>query len=289
MSSHQFEHLLPFGWQQIITSWLIEDVPSFDYGAHVVGSKVEEANLFCKANGVLAGTPFFNKIFETLDCCVNWFKSEGEYIDVSNGNVIAAVVKGPASKILQGERVALNLIARASGIATQAYLVKSKAREANFKGIIAGTRKTTPGFRLVEKYAMLVGGCDTHRMDLSSMIMLKDNHIWSTGNIRTAIAKAKSVGGFSLKIEVECRSLEEGIEAASNGADIVMLDNMRPPKLHEEAQKLKEQFPHILIEASGGVTLSNIEQYFSNSIDILSMGSLTQGVNFVDFSLKIKH
>jgi len=200
-----------------------------------------------------------------------------------------ARVKGEARKLLVGERTALNMLARCSGIATVSRKAHNIATEHNWKGRIAGTRKTTPGFRIVEKYGLLIGGADTHRMDLSSMVMLKDNHIWSTGSITNAVKKAKSVAGFSVKIEVECQSQQEAEEAILAGADIVMLDNFTPQKLKETAANLKKSYPHVLIEASGGVTLESLPEYFSEAIDIISMGNLTQGVPHIDFSLKILH
>jgi len=132
-----------------------------------------------------------NRIFEQLGCKVNWHLNEGDVIDISKGNVEVAHITGPACKLLLGERVALNLMARASGIATRARQVHDIAQKAGWKGSVAGTRKTTPGFRIVEKYALLVGGADTHRYDLSSMIMLKDNHVSSTGSITAAVKKSK--------------------------------------------------------------------------------------------------
>jgi len=209
-------------------------------------------------------------------------------IDSSNKRVEIALVRGEARKILAGERTALNLLSRASGIATMARKLRELADKEHFKGKIAGTRKTTPGFRVVEKYAMLIGGCDTHRMDLSSMIMLKDNHIWSCGSISNAVKKALSVGGFSLKVEVECQSLSEAEEAAEAGADIVMLDNFDHVKLKATAHTLKSHFPKLLIEASGGISIETIAQYLNEDIDIVSLGSLTQGAPYVDFSLKIR-
>jgi nicotinate-nucleotide pyrophosphorylase (carboxylating) len=118
-------------------------------------------------------------------------------------------------------------------------------------GSVAGTRKTTPGFRLVEKYALIVGGAAPHRHDLSQMIMLKDNHINVTGSITNAVRKAKETAGFSVKIEVECQNKEEAIEAALAGADIVMLDNYTAERISDDSSHLKRQFPHLLIEASG--------------------------------------
>mmetsp|Transcript_26552 Transcript_26552/g.37376 ORF Transcript_26552/g.37376 Transcript_26552/m.37376 type:complete len:297 (-) Transcript_26552:44-934(-) len=288
-----YSSLLGIQWNvSQVEDWLKEDVPSFDYGGFVVGNKPEEAILYCKSSGVLAGKPFFTEVFKKVNCTVSWNIPEGSWIDVEQAEgkrVSVATVCGTARNILLGERTALNILARCSGIATRAYTLSKIKATHTFKGVIAGTRKTTPGFRAVEKYGILVGGCDTHRMDLSSMIMLKDNHVWSTGSIANAVKKAKSVGGFSLKIEVECRSFEEAIEAAQAGCDVVMLDNLKPTQLKETAKQIKLLHPHILIEASGGVTVENVHEYFSDDIDVISMGTLTQSVPHVDFSLKVKH
>eukprot|EP01134_Creolimax_fragrantissima_P006318 CFRG6318T1 len=284
------EALLPKGWQTMVTDWLKEDAPTFDYGGFVVGTKAEEASLYCKAKGVLAGVPFFDEVFRQCHCLVKWEYSEGDYLDPTEfpgGRFVVAKVRGAARDLLMGERVALNMIARASGIATLARKLSEIKRLHEWKGVVAGTRKTTPGFRTVEKYAMLIGGCDTHRMDLSSMVMLKDNHIWSQGSISLAVRKAKSVSGFSLKIEVECQSIDEAREAFNSGADIAMLDNFTPVALTAAAATLKAEYPHRLIEASGGITEQSIANYFCKDVDIISLGSLTQGVSFVDFSLKI--
>lgn len=176
------------------------------------------------------------------------------------------------------------------------YLV-TLAKKAGWSGIIAATRKTTPGFRIVEKYATLVGGADTHRMDLSSMIMLKDNHIWATGSITDAVKKARSAGGFSVKIEVECANEEEAIEAIKSGADIIMLDNFGPEDIARVSTSLKDKFMRaktgmaysFLIEGSGGLTPDNIQDYFkAKDVDIYSFGSITQSVPHIDFSLKIQ-
>ncbi|ORZ39706.1 nicotinate-nucleotide pyrophosphorylase [Catenaria anguillulae PL171] len=290
-ASGNLAHLLPPSWRQSITAWLQEDIPSFDYGGYVVGAKQDEATLWCKSSGVLAGCPFVDEIFAQLNCKVHWLVTEGTHVDVSaapNKRVAVATVTGTARDLLMGERTALNLMARCAGIATRARKLADLKAKHGFKGVIAGTRKTTPGFRLVEKYGMLVGGVDQHRMDLSSMIMLKDNHVWSTGSITKAVHQAKRVGGFALKIEVECRSEVEAEEAIAAGADIVMLDNFEPKALGVAATSLKTRFPHVLIEGSGGITEETVVDYFSPHVDVLSMGSLTQGVPHVDYSLKIK-
>lgn len=285
-------HLLhPIRLRETVNEWLKEDTPNFDYGGFVVGEKVEKAFLLCKGEGVLAGLPFFEEVFKTLDCTIDWHAQEGD--DLQPYTKVATVT-GRVRNILLGERIALNCVTRASGIATYGRklnkLVSNHVIEetgAPWHGEIAGTRKTTPGFRIVEKYALLVGGLATHRYDLSSMIMLKDNHIWSAGSITQVVKDARSVGGFSLKIEVECRSLEEGLEAAEAGCDIVMLDNFIPQLLHETASSIKKQYPSLTIEASGGINESNILQFVGKDIDVISLSRTTQGYDAIDFSLKI--
>ncbi len=140
-------------------------------------------------------------------------------------------------------------------------------RMAGYKGILAGTRKTTPGFRLVEKYGMLVGNIDAHRHDLSSMVMLKDNHIWSKGSITKAVHAAQSVAGFSIKIEVEVQSEDEADEAIEAGADIIMLDNFTTGGLKIAAHNLKRKWAgkkEFLLECSGGLTEDNVAAFLNN-------------------------
>ncbi|XP_033119318.1 nicotinate-nucleotide pyrophosphorylase [carboxylating]-like [Anneissia japonica] len=280
-----FSSLLhPVAIQELVERWLQEDTPSFDYGGFVVGSKQESAVLLCKSRGVLCGVPFFSAIFTKLGCTVEWYFSEGELLQPV---CTVATVTGPVKNILLGERIGLNCITRASGIASIAREMSDMAKEAGWHGKVAGTRKTTPGFRMVEKYALLVGGVSTHRYDLSSMIMLKDNHIWSAGSIAKAVDAARSVGGFSIKIEVECRSIEEATEAATAAADVVMLDNFHPKTLHPAAKVVKERFPNVTVEVSGGITKDTLQSYFGEYVDVVSLGKLTQGYPTVDFSLKI--
>ena len=142
-------------------------------------------------------------------------------------------------------------------------------RQAGYKNTLAGTRKTTPGFRLVEKYGMVVGGCDAHRMDLSSMTMLKDNHVWAlSGSIARAVAAAKAAAGFSVKIEVECQSLAEAHEAVDAGADVVMLDNFTPDAVAHAAADLKRTWGpnRVLVEVSGGLTEENVQAYVCQGV-----------------------
>eukprot|EP00045_Choanoeca_perplexa_P012218 m.132476 g.132476 ORF g.132476 m.132476 type:complete len:292 (+) comp15928_c0_seq1:45-920(+) len=280
----------PTALQSMVDGWLQEDVPSFDIGGAVVGSKPETAELLMKASGVIAGKPFFDAVFAKLDCSVEWQRKEGESVQLESGQrVTAAIVKGEACRLLQGERIALNMLARASGIATRSRHLAGLKAAKGWSGVVAGTRKTTPGFRLVEKHAMLIGGCDCHRMDLSSMVMLKDNHIWSQGSITQAVVMARSMAGFSTKVEVECSNEEEAREAIAAGADVVMLDNMSPAQLETAAASLKRDHPSVIVEASGGITVDTIQDYMVQGVDVISTSWIHQGVPHIDFSLKIKH
>jgi nicotinate-nucleotide pyrophosphorylase (carboxylating) len=180
--AEQFSHLLnPVKIKKLVHSWILEDSAHFDFGGFVVGEQQEQAHLLGKSHGILAGSPFVDAVFQELNCSVNWLMSEGSQIEPI---CTVAVVSGPVRHLLLGERIALNCLARTSGIATYCKKLADIAAAAGWKGRVAGTRKTTPGFRLPEKYAMIVGGIDTHRYDLSSMIMLKDNHITSLGSIQ---------------------------------------------------------------------------------------------------------
>lgn len=292
-----FDHLLPASgqWKQDITNWLQEDVPAFDFGGFVVGSDIKTATLLCKQNGILSGVPFANEVFKQCSLKVEWLYPEGAELVASNtaeGKLPVAKVTGEARNVLLAERTALNLLSRSSGIATSSHKLILSARKVGYHGIIAGTRKTTPGLRRLEKYSMLVGGCDTHRYDLSSMVMLKDNHVWSTGSITKAVHSARSVCGFSVKIEVECQSEEEADEAIAAGADVIMLDNFEPQGLKTCASSLKSKWKgkkQFLLECSGGLKLDNLQGYLCDEIDIYSTSSIHQGTGVIDFSLKIDH
>ena len=283
---HEYGHILPPHCKEVVRSWLKEDIPAFDCAGIVVGDRVEKAVLLCKSPGVLCGRPFFDLIFSELECEVKWTVKEGAVLTPDPVQEVCWVT-GPANRLLQGERTALNMLTRASGIATYARELHEEASRLAWHGEIAGTRKTTPGFRMVEKYALLVGGISTHRYNLSQMIMLKDNHIWAVGGVAEAVRKARRAGGFSIKIEVECRSIAEARDAARAGAEIVMLDNFEPTALQKATSVLKAEFPHLLLEASGGIRKDTLEQYCLPGVDVVSLSKTTQGYSCVNFSLKL--
>jgi len=168
--------LPPFNLAPLIAGWLADDCPSLDVGGYVVGDVPEEAALLMKSDGVLAGTSFADEVFRQLGCTLEWHFGEGEALAPSAsgpGKLRVATARGPARRLLLAERTALNTLARASGVASAARRALAVAKEVGWAGELAGTRKTTPGFRIVEKHALLVGGVSTHRLDLSQMVMLK--------------------------------------------------------------------------------------------------------------------
>mmetsp|Transcript_43516 Transcript_43516/g.70527 ORF Transcript_43516/g.70527 Transcript_43516/m.70527 type:complete len:345 (+) Transcript_43516:60-1094(+) len=311
----KFRLMLPQHFEDDIRMYLRQDMPCFDIGAFVVGDKPVVAKLLAKTDGVLAGVPFFDEVFKQLGCTVTWGCEEGSAVGPAQlgkekaqaeiqgnadqhfnatsehfkGRHEVAEVRGPAHKVLQGERTALNILSRASGIATDTQTLVGIKNLNGWHGEVAATRKVTPGFRLIEKYAVIVGGGVPHRMNLSDMTMLKDNHIWACNkSIGDAVRKVRSACGFSNKIEVECQSLEEAREAANAGAEVVMLDNFPPSEAKEAARKLKAEFSRgLTIEVSGGLSRETAAEYFSEHVDVLSFGSLTHGYGPIDFSLKI--
>jgi len=267
-----FACLLPPTWKSEVDRWLADDVPTFDVGGFVVGDSMVTARLLGKSEGIVAGVPFVDAVFERLGCSIEWHVAEGDVVKPVHH---IATVMGPCCKVLLGERTALNILARASGLATRCTKAAALKRECGWAGEVVGTRKVTPGFRLVEKYALLVGGCGTHRMDLSHMVMLKDNHVWATGSIDAAVKAARGACGFASKIEVECRSLSEAREACHAGCDVCMLDNYTPARLVEDAAAIKREYPHVTIEVSGGLTPENAGPFMLPNVDVVSMGCLT--------------
>lgn len=270
LSQGTLGHLLPPSWKTQVTAWLAEDTPSCDYGGFVVGEAPRTATLWGKSEGVVAGRPFFDEVFAQCGCTVEWHAAEGSALQLNDtSKQKVATVTGPVRGILLGERVALNTLARCSGVATRSRQVVDTVRAAGYTGILAGTRKTTPGFRLVEKYGMLTGGADAHRMDLSSMVMLKDNHVWSRGSITEAVVAARAVAGFAMKIEVEVQTEAEADEAIAAGADVVMLDNFSGDGVKAASRSLKERWAgkkHFMLEVSGGLTKDNVGAYVCNGM-----------------------
>lgn len=280
------EHAL----QTLAERWLAEDCSSgFDTAAAAVGTSPTQATLYLKSPGVVAGIPFFNAVMKAVGCTVEWLIVDGtQYGHLETSKEPIGTVRGPACALLRGERIALNAIAECSGVATAARRASDIARAREWQGRVAMTRKTTPGFRMVQKYGVIVGGMDPHRYALSGMCMLKDNHINACGgNVEKAIRCVRACGGFSVKVEVECANVEEALRAGRAGADVVMLDNMTPKVFANAAKTVKLDFPNIIVEGSGGLNFDTIAEYMVEYADVLSF-SVNRYATPLDMSLKIE-
>jgi nicotinate-nucleotide pyrophosphorylase (carboxylating) len=230
---------------------------------------------------VVAGLPVAHRVFRKLDTQVQFFPEALEGQEVSPGDVLAQV-RGPLAAILSGERTALNFLMRLSGIAT--YTRKMVSSVSDFPTAIVDTRKTTPGWRALEKYAVRVGGGANHRFGLFDGVLIKNNHLAAVGSITDAVRLAREKTHHLLKIEVEVTSLVELEEALAAGADIIMLDNMDETTM---AQAVKFTAGRALLEASGSMTLERLSKVAATGVNLISMGALTHRAPAVDIHLRI--
>jgi nicotinate-nucleotide pyrophosphorylase (carboxylating) len=245
-----------------------------------------EANIIVKEGGLAAGIEEVTILGQLLGLNVVNTVSDGKEFEK---NQIIIKIFGNAQVILSAERTMLNLLSRMSGIATTTNKLVKKINDSKYKTRIAATRKTIPGLNYFDKKAIVIGGGDSHRMNLADMILIKDNHIAIIGNLQNAIEKARNNASFSKKIEVEVNKIEDVLIAARAGVDIIMLDNFSPEKINEAIDLLKTEgyFGKVILEASGGINFENLLDYASTQVDIISMGALTHSVKSLDMSLKI--
>lgn len=261
-----------------VEQWLAEDVGHRDVTNHVPGWTT--GRLVAKESGVVAGLDAAEAVFQYLDVSTGETPVEaGETVSV--GQTVLEV-NGPAESVLRGERVAVNIAGHASGVATQTRKAVEAAREVNDSVAIAGTRKTTPGLRGVEKRAIAAGGGDTHRLTLSGMVMVKDNHVAEMG-LEGAIEQFRERKSFATKLEVEVETPEDGARAAAAGADIVLFDNLSPDEVRAGVESLPEG---VLAEASGGITAEEVPEYAATGVDVISMGALTHSAPSLDLSFR---
>lgn len=276
--------LIPrFYIDDIIKNAIKEDINYLDQASAFVIDEDNEttARFVAKADGVLCGIEIALRVFELLDssCTFSVYKKDGD--EIKKGDLIARI-HGKTTYLLQGERTALNLLQHLSGVATQTNAAVKAVEGTNVS--IADTRKTLPGLRALQKYAVVCGGGKNHRFNLSDAAMLKDNHIDAGGGILATVSKLRSRVGHTVKIEVETRNFEEVKLAVEAGADIIMLDNMTAEEMKQAVEYINGR---ALTEASGNITLENIKEKALSGIDIISMGSLTHSVTAMDISMQI--
>ncbi|MBS7248949.1 MAG: carboxylating nicotinate-nucleotide diphosphorylase [Candidatus Jordarchaeales archaeon] len=271
-----------------LASFLLEDLGFGDVTSEAVipENVIVEARIVCKEDGVIAGVSEASELFKMIGIDVVTMVRDGER--VKKGDVVMEL-RGDARAILGAERTVLNLMMLMSGVATETARLVEKARRVNGKVRVAGTRKTTPGFRYFEKKAIELGGGDPHRFRLDDLILIKDNHIKIVGSVAEAIKRAKEKASFSKKIEVEVSSPNEALEAVLSGADIIMLDNMSVENVEKTIRNLKEHGlrEKVIIEVSGGINFQNIEEYAALGVDVISTGHVTHSSKALDLSLDI--
>ncbi|MTT30673.1 carboxylating nicotinate-nucleotide diphosphorylase [Terrilactibacillus sp. BCM23-1] len=235
-----------------------------------------------KSSGIISGLHVVQQGYRLInpEIVITMHVNEGDFVDAGTDII---TVQGPVRDLLTAERVLLNLLQRMSGIATMTHRAVQKLQGSKTR--ICDTRKTTPGLRMLEKYAVTCGGGFNHRTGLYDTVMLKDNHIAYSGSITQAVEKVRAKLGHTVKIEVETTCLDEVQEAAKANADIIMFDNCTP----DEIRKFIQYVPsHIITEASGGIDLSTLEEYGKTGVDYISLGFLTHSYKAMDISFNIQ-
>jgi nicotinate-nucleotide pyrophosphorylase (carboxylating) len=268
--------------RQLIQAAIEEDLGRGDVTteATIAEHVISRARLITKQEIVLAGMDVFSEVYATLDGAVHLKPAYKDGDLLSTGAVIA-VLEGRARSLLAGERVALNFLQRLSGIAT---LTRQYVEAVRGYGVdIIDTRKTTPGWRLLEKYAVRVGGGKNHRHDLGDGVLIKDNHIVAAGGIKQAVDLARRHSHHLLKIEVEVETLEQVEEALQAGAEVIMLDNMSPAMLAEGVKIIDKR---AIVEASGGVSLETVTTVARTGVDLISVGKLTHSAPAADIHVE---
>ncbi|AKG86178.1 carboxylating nicotinate-nucleotide diphosphorylase [Listeria monocytogenes] len=269
---------------QAIQAFLLEDIGQYDLSAETVFPRdtMGEGVFLAKETGILCGISIPPKVYELLGGNIQFeaYKKDGDW--VQKGDIIAAVT-APVRTLLSGERVILNLMQRMSGIASQTNFAIKQLDDSAIR--ICDTRKTAPGLRAFDKYAVQTGGGFNHRNGLYDGVMLKDNHIAFSGGITSAVSTVREKLGHMVKIEVETETAEQVKEAVQAGADIIMFDNRTPEEIK---QLVKLVPPHITTEISGNVTLENIHRYKGSGANYISLGSLTHSVRAFDISFNSK-
>lgn len=270
-------------WSDVIKTALDEDIGRGDVttnGLVPAGHEVE-AVVVAKQDLVVCGLPVMSEVFRLLDDRIRMLPEHPDGSGVCTGNTICRL-RGPARGILSGERVALNFLQNLSGVATltRRFVEKVAGTEAR----IVDTRKTTPGLRLMQKYAVRIGGGHNHRMGLDDGVLIKENHIAVAGSITEAIRQIRETTCHLQQIEVECETLEQVNEAVNAGAQIILLDNMDLDAIREAVERYNGQ---ALLEASGNINLENVQTVAETGVDLISVGAVTHSARSRDISMRI--
>lgn len=272
----------PFQYQELIERALQEDLGTGDLSSAIFPKTAKtHAKIYAKQKGIACGLEVTKQVFKTVDpqLEISIMKEDGEKVE--RGTVVMEIA-GYVGSILSAERTALNFLQHLSGVATATNEAVKECQGLSTR--ITDTRKTLPGLRMLQKYAVRMGGGQNHRFGLYDAVMLKDNHIAVAGGIRPAVEAARRQIGHMVKIEVECETLRQVEEAVAAGADIIMLDNMDPETMHKAVEIVNGK---AMVEASGGIKKGSIRAVAETGVDMISMGAITHSVKAMDFSLDI--
>ncbi len=269
--------------KQLIANALAEDIGSGDITTNslIDPAQTGSAEILAKEPMVVAGLDVALQVFEELDpgIAIKFRCSDGD--ELQAGDRIMTV-KGCLGTLLHGERTALNFLQRLSGIAT--HVRPFVAAVSDYPVRLVDTRKTTPGWRVLEKYAVRVGGAANHRMGLYDGVLIKDNHIAACGSIATAVARVRENISHLVKIEVEVSNLDEVAQALHAGVEVIMLDNMKPDEIRKAVMRIDHR---AIVEVSGNVSLEKLPALAATGVDIISVGALTHQARSVDISMRI--
>ncbi len=275
--------LEPILFEDLVDRALREDLGAGDVttSALVPPTLEGEASLICRSGGIVAGLPVAACVFRRVDPRIRLVPLAGEGECAAPGSRLARI-QGPIAGILKGERVALNFLQRLSGIATVTH--QAVRATAGHRARIIDTRKTTPTLRLLERYAVRMGGGLNHRFDLGSMVLIKDNHLRVAGSVTTAVGLARARLGPAVKVEIEVESPDQAEEAAAAGVDLIMLDNMEQAAMAEAMRRIAGRAS---VEASGGIRLEDLAAIAATGVDFISLGLLTARPPLLDISLEV--
>jgi len=272
-----------------LKEYLDEDIGYGDITSETLIPENQKAHarLYFKEPGVTSGLEEASTVFKILGCKVELHRNDGEQVEAKE---TLLSVEGSARALLMGERLALNLVGRMAGIATQTAKIVENVSKRNPVTRVAATRKTLPGLREFDKRAVVHGGGDPHRFGLDDCVLIKDNHLELVPSVTEAVKRARKGVSFTKMIEIEVRSLKDALEAAHAGADIIMFDNMTPDMIKENLNELDSMGfrKGILYEASGGITDENAGDYAEAGVDIVSLGALTHSIRSLDVKFEIE-
>jgi nicotinate-nucleotide pyrophosphorylase (carboxylating) len=268
--------------QEFVKEVLLEDIGRGDLFGRVAPKREATAHIVAKSEGIVAGQPYLDALAKFCNLRLYWFRRDGETFE--KGEDILKI-EGLAADLLAAERTLLNMLLHASSIATQ---VRPYVKALEGTGVLLlDTRKTRPMLRNFEKYAVRIGGAVNHRMGLDDALMLKDTHLSLIDDLKSFIEEARRQIPFTTKIEIECETVEAAAQAMDVGADIVMCDNMAPEQIREVVLYRDANYPGVLLEASGNVTLENIRDMAATGVDAISSGAIIHQSRWIDLSMKI--